>query len=162
MPLNVNLRHLEAHSLKLEGELSLAELDIQTLDEVIRLKLPLRYQLEVEKTEGGLLVSGKLALPITCDCVRCLETFDYQVVLDPWVLDLPFEGEEAVVVKNDCVDLTPYLREDILLGFPQHPLCDPECGGLLAGPEGKGRRAESANASPGSESAWAELNKLKF
>ncbi len=37
---------------------------------------------------------------------------------------------KAVPIKNDCVDLTPWVREDILLGFPQHPLCRPDCGGL--------------------------------
>ena len=49
------------------------------------------------------------------------------------------EGEDRVAVDNDCVDLTPYLREDILLEFPQHPLCKPECRGLKKTSTGKAK-----------------------
>ena len=41
MPLVVNLRHLEAHGVHLAGELPVAELDIETLDKVMRLAQPL-------------------------------------------------------------------------------------------------------------------------
>jgi uncharacterized protein len=82
--------------------------------------------------------------------------------LPTWTLHLPFQGEEAVAVVNDVVDLTPYVREDILLEFPQHPLCDPECRGLPKSTIGKAKKAGSANANETSSSAWTELNKLKF
>ena len=55
---------------------------------------------------------------------------------------LPLEGEEAVSVVNDCVDLTPYVREDILLEFPQHPLCEPECRGLRNASIGKAKNLQ--------------------
>jgi uncharacterized metal-binding protein YceD (DUF177 family) len=60
------------------------------------------------------------------------------------------------------VDLTPYLREDILLEFPQHPLCDPECGGLPDAKSGNANNATSAGKPNEGSSAWAELNKLKL
>ena len=161
MPLVVNLRHLEAHNLSLEGQLSKEELDIETRDEAIRVGGPLAYQIEVQKLEGGLLLEGELRLVLECQCVRCLKPFSYNLILDNWTNHLPLQGEEAVPVNNDCVDLTPHIREDILLGFPQHPLCDPECGGLPA----FGRRAKdtSSTGQPDHGSpAWNELNKLKF
>jgi uncharacterized protein len=71
------------------------------------------------------------------------------------------EGEQAAPIVNDCVDLTPYLREDILLEFPQHPLCDPECRGLQAKPTGK-KKAGSGSKTDGTSTTWSELNKLKF
>jgi len=74
---------------------------------------------------------------------------------------LPLEGEDRAPVVNDLVDLTPYVREDILLAFPQHPLCDPECGGLPAFAEKAKKSRDSGQAEPGS-AAWAELNKLRF
>src|SRR5690242_14652157 len=139
MPVLVNLRHLEPHNVCLEGELPVAELDIGTGDDVIRVVQPLQYELEVQKLEAGLLVQGRLRLALDCECVRCLKPFRRQLNLDPWTLHLPLEGEEAVVVTNDCVDLTPHLREDILLEFPQHPLCEPECRGLPQSTVGKAR-----------------------
>ncbi|MGO8926219.1 MAG: hypothetical protein ACLQU3_04925 [Limisphaerales bacterium] len=43
MPLVVNLRHLEARNIRLEGQLPARELDIDTLDTVIQIAQPLEY-----------------------------------------------------------------------------------------------------------------------
>jgi len=154
--LSVNLRHLELDDLQLEGELSLEELDFELRDEMIRVEKPLRYDLQVEKLHDSILVQGKLEIALKCECVRCLKAFEHKLKLQHWALHLPLEGEDAVSVENDCVDLTPFVREDILLEFPQHPLCKPDCGGLKKPEKNKARDRQEK------PSAWAELNKLKL
>ena len=160
MPLLVNLRHLENRDLTLKGELPAAELDIETRDEMIQAAKPLRYQLEVQKLADAVLARGKLVLPLACQCVRCLKAFEYKLELPDWACHIPLVGEEKAPIVSDCVDLTPFLREDILLELPQHPLCKPECGGLK-----KLKAGKSKKTSPGETpdaSAWSELDKLKF
>ena len=161
MPVNVNLRHLESKELHLDGELPIEELDIESRAEVITLKSPLAYDLEVQKLEGAILAQGVLSLTLDCQCVRCLKEFKFDLELSPWTAHVPLEGEDAAPVTNDCVDLTPYIREDILLEFPQHPLCDPECSGLPGTVSGKPESTSGVGNEEGS-SAWAELNKLKL
>lgn len=163
MPLTVNLRHLENRNLALRGELPLADLAFDARDEMIRAAHPLHYDLEIELLDDALLVQGLLRLKLDCQCVRCLKDFEFELELDPWTLHLPFEplaGEEAVSIKNDCVDLTPHLREDILLGFPQHPVCRPDCDGLQ--PAGAGTARKTPGPDEAKPSAWSELNKLKL
>jgi uncharacterized protein len=162
MPLVVNLRHLEARNLRLEGSLPVAELDIDPHDEVIRLCHPLEHKLEVQRLEDGLLVRGCLHLALECQCVRCLKPFQHHVELADWACHLPFRGEDQVRVVNDCVDLTPSVREDILLEFPRHPLCNPECRGLPRASVGKVRSTGDAGQIGVGSPMWAELNKLKF
>ena len=162
MSLQINLRHLEEHSLHLEGELSVSELDITMRDDVIQLTQPLEYKLEVQKLEDGLLVQGSLRLPLECRCVRCLKSFELPLEIDPWTIHLPLQGDEAVPVVNDCVDLTPAVREDILLEFPQHPLCERDCGGLRNAPADKSKPSSSIGLPEQGSPAWSELNKLKF
>jgi uncharacterized metal-binding protein YceD (DUF177 family) len=157
MPLIVNLRHLEEHNLTLGGELPVNELDLETGDEMIQAAGPLQYDIEVQKMEGGLLARGVLRLALKCQCVRCLKPFTHVLELKAWTCHLPFAGEDQVVVVNDCVDLTPFVREDMLLEFPQHPLCKPDCGGLKT-KTGKAPK----NADERAPSAWAELDKLKL
>jgi uncharacterized metal-binding protein YceD (DUF177 family) len=67
------------------------------------------------------------------------------------------------LVINDCVDLTPYVREDIFLAFPQRPLCDPNCSGLKT-PANKSEHGPAASGeAPGdSSSPWSVLDKLKL
>jgi uncharacterized metal-binding protein YceD (DUF177 family) len=163
MPLIVNLRHLENRNLVLCGKLPLAELDFALRDDIIRATHPLHYDLEIELLDDALLVQGLLQLTLECQCVRCLKDFEFDLELDPWTQHLPLEpleDEEAVSIKNDCVDLTPLVREDIVLGFPQHPLCRPDCGGLKRAGVGKARKIAGKEESK--PSAWAELNKLKL
>src|SRR5207249_120273 len=96
----------------------IGELDLDTHDEMIQPVEPLEHDLEVQKIEDGLLVHGRLHLKLNCQCVRCLKPFQYDLDLQNWSCHLPLQGEEQAPVVNDCVDLTPYLREDILLEFP--------------------------------------------
>ena len=162
MPILVNLRHLEAHELKLKGELPVAELDLDLRDDLIRVEKPLRYDLEAQLLDGGLLLQGKLLLPLHCLCVRCLKSFELKLKLDQWAQLLPMEGDEKVSVVNDCVDLTPFVREDILLEFPQHPLCETDCRGLPKTSVGKVKKPSSAGQTKEASSAWAALDKLKL
>src|ERR1043166_4397995 len=124
MPLTFNIRHLDANDLHLKGELPAKELDIEFHDELVHPTAPLEYDLNVQKLEHEILVQGSLHLPLICECVRCLKVFKQDLDLQDWTALLPLEGEEKIVIHNDLVDLTPFLREDILLSFPQHPLCD--------------------------------------
>ena len=160
--LALNLRHLEKNDLHLEGELSAKELDVESVDEIIRVVAPLKYDLRVQKLESGILVQGDLKLDLDCDCARCLKAFKYPLQLEDWTCLIPLEGEDQAVVLNDCVDLTPYIREDILLEFPQHPLCKPECSGLPKKVTGKAKKTGGTGQTKEISSAWAELNKLKF
>ena len=162
MPLLVNLRHLEAHPIHLSGQLGPSDLDFGPLDEVIQVQEPLGYELEIERLEGGLLVQGRLELVLDCVCVRCLKSFRYSLDLPEWQSHLPLEGEDAVVPINDCVDLTPVVREDILLEFPPHPVCEPECRGLPKTHLGQTATGRAGINTEAGSPAWAELNKLKF
>jgi len=165
MPVLVNLRDLEKQPSQLTGELHPEELDMNSSqDSVVKASGVLSYDLEIEQVEGGLLARGSLSLPLACECVRCLTSFAYDLVLPDWACLLPSEEEEKLVVVNDCVDLTPYIREDILLELPQHPLCNTDCSGLPGASSGKpGETRTNSGAQSGqSSSAWAELNKLKL
>ena len=161
MPLLVNILHLEAHSLDLKGELTAADLDIETHDEMIRALRPLKCDLVVEKLPGSILVQGTLRIVLDCRCVRCLEAFEYKLELRSFVCHLELQGEDQVLVVNDCVDLTPCLREDILLEFPRHPVCKPGCQGL-PGSRVTTKNADVASGAEAVASAWSELNKLKL
>jgi uncharacterized protein len=161
MPLLFNLRHLEDKNLRLTGELPVADLDVEGLDELVHVPKPLYYDLEVQKLDNAVLVQGTLSLALECECVRCLKPFQHPLVLEHWACHLPLEGEDRVETVSDFVDLTPYIREDIVLAFPQHPLCKPDCSGL-ASTQKQTERSPVAAESEAASDAWAELDKLKL
>src|SRR5258706_5847592 len=162
MPLLINLRHVQKKNLALQGDLPVAELEVESVDELIQFPGPLRYDLEIQEMERGLLVQGSWRLELICECVRCLKPFRQQLAFDDWACHVPLEGEDQAKIINDCVDLTPYLREDILLAFPQHPLCGKDCAGLPPPASAAGNQPNGDSQTKETSSAWAALNKLKF
>src|SRR5579884_2553189 len=162
MSLMINLRHLEKDNVELEGELPANQLDVEGADELVHVREPLHYELLAQKMDHSVLVQGKLSIVLDCECARCLKPFKHKLEFEDWACHLPLEGEEQAVVSNDCVDLTPYIREDILLGFPQHPLCEVECGGLQNKAANRRKKTGGTGQTKENSSAWAELNKLKF
>lgn len=160
MPLIVNLRTLAKSNVTFSGELTPQELDFGLQDDLVQVRNPVTYDLEVEQDGEGIIVRGSLGVKLECECVRCLKKFKRTLNLDPYTLDLPLEGEDAPALDNDNVDLTPFLRQDMLLEFPQHPLCKPDCAGLKK-KELKPTRKSGEESGAGA-SAWAALNKLKL
>src|SRR5207342_2966846 len=97
---------------------------------MIRFNQLLTYRIAVQKLDESVLVRGRVVLPLDCECVRCLKPFESRLELPDWTCLVLLSGEDKAPVIGDSVDLTPFLREDILLELPQHPLCKPDCGGL--------------------------------
>jgi uncharacterized protein len=92
-----------------------------------------------------LFFQGHIAGAVVGHCARCLEEYpfaiakDFSVVLVPRGEDLS-EGVELAaeeldlsVYEGELVDLTPVVREQIILALPTRPLCRETCRGLCAG-----------------------------
>ena len=159
--MTINIRHLEEKDLHVKGKLPATELELDQADELVRARLPLYYDLTAHQAGRDILVRGRLEMGLDCECARCLKPFRYRLKIGEWLLHLPADGPEKPVLKDDLMDLTPYLREAILLEFPQHPLCDDSCAGLPMRAETGGKPKDGAGRTP-ETSAWEELNKLKF
>ncbi|WJH33236.1 DUF177 domain-containing protein [Paenibacillus aurantius] len=100
----------------------------------------LEADLEAASKDGIIEVAGTLTLPVTMLCSRCLTEIDE-------VLTIPFrerftqrtelipqdneESEEEVhLVKEDRLDLRPYVEENVWMALPYIPLCSEACKGL--------------------------------
>ena len=160
MALTFNIRHLENKELHLTGQLPLEELALDLHDEVITPSGPLEYDLNAQELDDAVLVQGTLRLPLELHCVRCLKPFAHILELEDWTCHMPLTGEDAVSLEGDLVNLTPQIREDILLALPQHPLCETGCVGLK--PAASPEEMEPGETSVTTSSAWDELDKLKL
>jgi uncharacterized protein len=160
MPLKVNMQDLVRNEVVFKGILPVRELEIDGLDAVIHANHDLNYDFTVQKIEKKLILNGNLHIELDCQCVKCLKSFVYKIDLPDWYLALELEGEDCVNIVNDFVDLTPYIREDILLNFPMHPVCEPGCKGIPGIVTDD--TAESGNRAEPFNPVWSVLDKLKF
>jgi len=82
--------------------------------------------------------------------VSCLEKFVHEIRVPAFALHTELHGPETV-------DLTPFMREDILLNLPAHPRCDRDGDRIC-----EARQVETAEQNTKRESDWSALDKLKL
>jgi uncharacterized metal-binding protein YceD (DUF177 family) len=121
---------------------------------------PLAYRVRAEVAGMELCVRGALELPVRFRCSRCAETFGDTVrAADFFCARDLREGVKAGAEAAQFVDLTPDMRESILLAFPSHPVCRSDCKGLC--PQcGANRNEEACDCVAPGMSDWTMLDGL--
>jgi uncharacterized metal-binding protein YceD (DUF177 family) len=151
--MKVHLRQIHADGLHLEGEEESPIPDLAAED--VRCTGPLRYALDLGTSEGAMWATGSLAQPVELRCVRCLEPFPFDIEAKAFSIHLDLTGPEII-------DLTPYLREDILLNLPAHPHCDREGGRVCPAEKRKEAGAPTPEGDGKRQPDWSVLDKLKL
>ncbi len=156
--MKIHLRQIPEDGLHLEGEEDYDILELNDSQPVKRVS-PLRYSLDIGKNSDGLWITGQLSLDLELQCVRCLESLVYPLT----VSDLAVQMELPTL---ETVDLTPYLREDILLALPAYPRCDWSGERVCPGEEfvvaaHQQETVDAGDNQPLPPSAWATLDQLK-
>ena len=157
--MKIHQRQIPPEGLHIEGEDPAESLDLPA-DESLRALSPMRYELDLGMSADGLWATGELSLDTELRCVRCLEAFEYPLT----VPDVAVEMERPA---TETVDLTPLLREDILLALPAYPHCDwsgervcPAQERLAEGAVSLGE-SDGRSGEPAPPSAWSTLDQLK-
>jgi uncharacterized protein len=122
----------------------------------IRAQGPIRYDLLIRAVSGELLVNGSLAADIVFRCSRCAEPF----VLP--IREPAFECVRDYADKYQSVDLTPDIREAIILAFPNYPVCAVACRGLCPRCGANWNREKCGCQAPDGGPSWAALERLKL
>jgi uncharacterized metal-binding protein YceD (DUF177 family) len=149
----VHLKQIPPEGLHLEGEEDCLIPELES--DGVRCAGPMQYKIDVGVAEGSLWANGSLKQPVELSCVACLEKFIHQIKVPAFALHTELRGPETV-------DLSPFMREDLLLNLPAHPRCDREGGRSCKAT--KVDKPEPAKQQPAAkrEHDWGELDKLKL
>ena len=103
---------------------------------------PATVDLEYYRAGQELFFQGHVKGGVIGHCARCIEEYsfeldkDFSFVLVPRPDVVPGKGEvpedevDIGYYDADLVDLTPVVREQIILALPTRPLCSEQCKGL--------------------------------
>jgi len=151
----VHLDQIPPEGLRLEGEEDCLIPELES--EGVCCAGPMQYKIDIGVAEGSLWANGSLKQPVELTCVACLEKFVHEIKVPAFAIHMELRGPETV-------DLSPLMREDILLNLPAHPRCNSEDGRECkttitradTSREDRERRAAKR------EHDWGELDKLKL
>lgn len=155
MSLLIETGRLRLKKEKISGKEPCAILEID-LGELTRPQGCLAYDLTVQKISGELLVQGRLALNFVSRCARCGDQFDRKISVPDFCRNFILKA------PNELINLTPDVREDILLALPMVALCSAACRGLCAGCGVNLNRAPCRCQRPAKINAWKALDGLRL
>jgi uncharacterized protein len=146
--MKVHLKQIPTQGLHLAGD---EECPIQELEsEGILCAGSLHYDIDLGVAGGGLWANGSLSQLLELRCVLCLEKFVHEIRVPAFAVHMELHGPETV-------DLTPFMREDILLNLPAHPHCDRDGDRFC-----KAKQVITENQDTKRKSDWSALDKLKL
>jgi uncharacterized protein len=149
----IHLKQIPAEGLHLKGEEDCLIPELEA--DGIRCTGPLHYNMDVGVSAGALWANGSLKQPVELRCVSCLEKFVHDIKVPAFALHTELHGPEMV-------DLTPYMREDILLNMPAHPHCDRDGGRKCKAATPKYSNLEEQKRETKRERDWEALDRLKI
>jgi uncharacterized protein len=144
----IHLKQIPTEGLHLEGDEECPIPDLEA--EGIRCAGPLHYKIDLGVADGALWASGSLSQPVELRCVSCLEKFVHEVQVPAFALHTELRGPETI-------NLTPFIREDLLLNLPAHPRCDRDAGRICTPKQIETREQDAKR-----KSDWSALDKLKL
>lgn len=108
-------------------------------------EFPAAAQVRVGYYRAGreLFSQGRIDGGVVGHCARCLEEYTFDLGTDFFLVlvpksDLPADVElsddqlDLSFYDGDQIDLSPLIREQIILALPTRPLCRDDCKGLCA------------------------------
>ncbi len=116
MNLKIDPRGMPPDGLHFEGKLPASVFELEQ-DANIKPISTLDFDLDVQKDEDDILVSGTIGATFDLECGRCAERFLLRVEQPDYHQEIPIENEPLI-------DLTIPLREDMLLALPTYPRCE--------------------------------------
>src|SRR5258705_3280651 len=164
--LRVDLRELaRVGAVETRGELKQDDPALEGTD--IRLREPVVVTGRLQRIgEGRFYWQGALRTVIQGECRRCLTP-----VATPFGLEIgalfaqdgeALEDPEAYPVPTDAtdIDVTPAVREELMLAAPRYPQCRDDCQGFC--PQcGKDLNAGPCGCAPATDARWQPLKALK-
>lgn len=148
----VQIDKLAAAGERFRGTLPPAVMEF-TGDEGIECRRDLEYDLTVQLSEEALSYRGQIELGVSFRCCRCAEFFDTTV------RETALEGSKRVPERATSVDLTPELREAMILAFPNYPVCSASCRGLCS-QCGVNLNENECDCGPPAENQWSALDQI--
>lgn len=132
-----------------------------------------RGQVDLLRTDKGILVQARMETLISEMCSRCLSPYTQQLLVEfqeefyPTVevnlgyrLPPPEDSSAFTIDENHVLDLQEAIRQYTEISFPLKPLCRPECAGLC--PRcGKNLNEGPCDCPPVADPRWAALRDLE-
>lgn len=119
--MRIDLRNIPSEGLRIDTREPVSILDVK--DEGAEFNTPIDVSILVNRTSNTLLINGEVKTTVGLTCSKCLRKFVQLLKNNNFSLTCDITGQTDV-------DITPNIREEILILLPVKPLCTRKCKGF--------------------------------
>ena len=119
--MKILINQVSLEGLFLEEDIDPVQLDLET--DLIKFDSPLKVKAHASKIINALVVELNMKAKLHAGCARCLDEFSWELNKNVR-LDYPLDSSITFI------DLSPEIREEVILDHPIKPLCNLNCKGL--------------------------------
>ena len=141
--MNLSLSAIETALKEVEIEAAASEINLIAPNaEEVRFERDVTARMTTRRVAEEFFVSGQVKTKATMRCARCLVDYEAQLsaavelvihrVNDPSSTGDDLDSYAEIPVGATSFDVSPYVREALLLSVPDVPRCRDECLGLCA------------------------------
>jgi uncharacterized protein len=150
--MKIDPRAIPESGLSLQGSLPVADYAIPA-DNITGWNT-LDYSFQVNRTGSEITVTGTLGASFQIQCARCLDPI-------PWTLEINDFCQILSVPEDSVADLTPLIREDIILSLPLAPRCELDSAGRCPRSGRTFAPSQDDFAEKRRATVWRDLDQLK-
>ncbi|MFT5873064.1 MAG: hypothetical protein ACI8WT_002006 [Clostridium sp.] len=102
-------------------------------NEFVQFSKPVKLHLILKPNGNEMDLTGSMEAELLLACSRCLETFSHSIHIElneRLSKTLKSEDEDIIFIKDDRLDLSEVVENNIISVLPIKRLCDKECKGL--------------------------------
>ncbi len=122
--MKIDVRNIPPEGLFREENIPPEELDPET--ELVSLSGPAAVKARIFRIGDILDINVAVSAVLELSCSRCL--CDYSLPLAK-----AFRFDHRIESGEEEADLTPYIRDELMVDYPVKPLCNDNCKGLCRG-----------------------------
>ncbi|MFA5430055.1 MAG: DUF177 domain-containing protein [Candidatus Omnitrophota bacterium] len=122
--MKIDVRNIPPEGLFREENIPPEELDMET--ELVSLSGPVAVKARIFRIGDILDINAAVSAVLELSCSRCL--CDYSLPLAK-----AFRFDHRIESGEEEADLTPYIRDELMVDYPVKPLCNDNCKGLCRG-----------------------------
>ena len=119
--MRIDINQIPPEGLIIEEEISPQQADLET--EIVKFRGPVAVRAAISKIINAVTVDLNLTALMLTICSRCLNEF-------PIDLRKSLQLDYAVDYTEPIIDLSPDIRDQIILDYPIKPLCSHDCRGI--------------------------------
>ncbi len=151
--MEIRISDIPDGGMTIEGDIPSKEVNIH--ESSFFIDHPVHVHLLVEIVDDVFVARGAYSGIVTCTCDRCLKTFKKEPARSDYLFSRELDAN-----RDETIDLTEGVVEDILLGLPLKVLCSEDCKGLCPQCGTNLNIEECACKTRPNASPFSELDKL--